>query len=423
MKRFLIRTLGCKVNQYDSEVLRESLISTGWTESEDTPSLVIVNTCTVTAVSDEKSRKLIRRLHRRFPLARIVATGCYAERDTQALLQVEGVSDVIPGRKKWEVLSVAEESAHQPATAPFFGGVGSLAGHSRAFLKIEDGCESFCSYCIVPLVRGPVRSRDSDDAIDEARRLIDSGFQEIVLTGIHLGAYGKESGNESLPQLVERMCEIPGQWRLRLSSIEIGEVSDRLLDAMTSSEKVCPHLHIPLQSGDDRILKLMNRRYTRSDFLDAVKRLRKRLPAPGLTTDVLVGFPGEGELEFESTRSLCREITFSRLHVFPFSPREGTLAFAMPGRLPPTEIRPRVDELCALGRTLQDDFAKRFIDRTVEVLVESKRDKKTGMFRGYSERYVRVMLNGPDDLKGTLVRAKGIKTDGAGTLVAEQSND
>jgi len=419
MKRFLIRTLGCKVNQYDSQVLRESLISRGWQESDDEPSLVIVNTCTVTVVSDEKSRKLIRKLHRRFPSARIIATGCYAERDADALLHVEGVSDVVPGRKKWEALSLAGENSHHQAPAALFGQVRSLAGHSRAFLKIEDGCENFCSYCIVPFVRGPVTSRDPDDVIHEARRLIDSGFREIVLTGIHLGAYGNDWGKESLPPLVERLCRIPGGWRLRLSSIEVGEVSDRLLGAMTSSEKVCPHLHIPLQSGDDRILSLMNRGYARRDFIQTVERLRAALPTPGLTTDVIVGFPGETAAEFENTRSLCRATSFSRLHVFPFSPREGTRAFAMPGRVPPEEVRRRVDELCSLATSLQEDFVKLFVGETLEVLVEAKRDPKTGFLRGYSERYVRVLADGPDEHKGQLTKMKGLRTDLAGNLLAQ----
>ena len=417
MKRFLIRTLGCKVNQYDSQVLRESLLDGGWEESENDPTLVIINTCTVTGVSDEKSRKLIRKLHRRFPRARVIVTGCYAERDPHTLLQIDGVSSVVPGRRKWQVLSVAEEEPPPTLAPAFFSGVTSLRGHSRAFLKIQDGCDNFCSYCIVPLVRGPVTSRDPDDIVEEARRLIDSGFHEIVITGIHLGAYGKDWGKESLPELIERLCAIPGAWRLRLSSIESAEVSDRLLDALASSEKLCPHLHVPLQSGDDRILKLMNRNYARRDFLETIERIRKRLPDPGLTSDVLVGFPGESEAEFKNTCALCRDIAFSRLHVFPFSPREGTRAFSMPGRLPAEEIRRRVDELCALGKMLEQDFANRFTDRAVEVLVESKRDKQTGMLRGYTERYVRAMLDGPDDLKGKLIRAKGVKTNETAVLL------
>jgi threonylcarbamoyladenosine tRNA methylthiotransferase MtaB len=186
---------------------------------------------------------------------------------------------------------------------------------------------------------------------------------------------------------------------------------------MASSEKVCPHLHVPLQSGDDRILKLMNRNYARRDFLQTVERIGKWLPEPGLTSDVLVGFPGESEAEFKNTYALCREIAFSRLHVFPFSPREGTRAFSMPGRLPAEEIRRRVDELCSLGKMLQQNFASRFVDRPVEVLVESKRDKQTGMLRGYTERYVRAMLDGPDDLKGKLIRAKGVKTNETAVLL------
>ncbi len=418
MKSFLIHTIGCKVNQYDSEVIREAMREAGWKESEENPGVLVVNTCTVTATSDQKCRKLIRRLHRRFPQARIIVTGCYAERQPQALETIEGVHAVVPGRSKYQVVPLAEGKSAPPSPPEFFAGVKSLRGHSRAFVKIQDGCSNFCSYCIVPLVRGPVKSRNPDETVEEVRRLVASGFNEVVLTGIHLGAYGRDWGEEALPQLIETLCMIPGEWRLRLSSIEVKEVSDRLLDAMASSEKVCPHLHIPLQSGDDRILKLMNRSYTRREFLDTVQRVRAKLPEPGLTSDVMAGFPGEGEQEFESTLSLCRKAAFTRLHVFPFSPRPGTPAASFAPTVSAKDIRRRVDELCALAAELQTAFAETFLGREVTILPEDRRDKQTGMLKGYSERYVRVRIYGPDELKGKLIRARGLDVDD-GILLAE----
>jgi len=289
-------------------------------------------------------------------------------------------------------------------------GISSFEGHTRAFVKIEDGCNDFCSYCIVPHVRGRVTSRPPDDIAAEVERLVHHGYVEIVLTGIHMGCYGLDSGGKwQLVPLIERLVATPGLRRLRLSSLEVREVTDDLLDLMAASPVLCPHLHIPLQSGDDDILHAMNRHYTAAEFLDRIAAMRARIAEPAISADILVGFPGETDAQFRHTIDVVRAAGFTRTHVFPYSDRPGTPAATMDGKVAPPVIKARRTELLAVGADLARAYHERFVGREIEVLVEHTRDRRTGHLCGYSERYVRAYFDGPDALMGTLARVRVLR--------------
>ena len=406
-------TLGCKVNQYDTQAIREALATAGYTEvaSDQPADVYIVNTCCVTAESHRKSLQFVRRLGRDHPAASIVVTGCSVETDADAIREIPGVAHVVGNDAKPDIPSLVAGIAAGPA----WPSVSGFEEHSRAFVKIEDGCESFCSYCIVPHVRGRVRSRPPDEVVAEVERLISAGYLEIVLTGIHLGHYGRETGGTwALIPLLERLARLPGLRRLRLSSIEVGEVTDDLLALMAGSDALCPHLHIPLQSGDDHVLRAMNRRYGATEFLDRLDAVRAWLDEPAVTTDVIVGFPGETDEQFANTVALSRRAGFSRMHVFPYSDREGTPASRMDGKLPRDVVRARREELGAVAAELGEAYHRRFVGRTVEVLVESRRDRRTGLLCGYSGRYVRAFFEGSDASMGqiTPVRVAGATARG-----------
>jgi threonylcarbamoyladenosine tRNA methylthiotransferase MtaB len=336
-------------------------------------------------------------------------TGCSAETHAEELRTIPGVRHVVDNAGKVDIPALIAGVAPSAGTA--WPSVSRFEGHSRAFVKVEDGCESFCSYCIVPRVRGPVRSRPPDEVVSEVERLVGNGYLEVVLTGIHLGHYGRETeGRWGLVPLLERVLQVHGLRRLRLSSIELAEVTDDLVGVMADSDVLCQHLHIPLQSGDDDVLRAMNRRYTAAEFLARLDMVRDRLAEPAITTDVIVGFPGETPEQFRHTVDVSRRAGFSRMHVFPYSDRVGTPAARMAGKLPRDVIRARREELGEVARELALVYHGRFVGRTVEVLTESRRDRRTGLLCGYTERYVRAFFDGPDSLYGKLIR---VIADGA----------
>lgn len=401
-KKCSFATLGCKVNQYETQALREILLGAGYEEVPlgEPCDLCVINTCAVTSGASRKSRKHIHRAIRANPGAVVAVTGCLADVDKESVEAIPGVSRVVPKADAGDILRIAGEDDVERGAFQ----ISRFGGHTRAFLKIQDGCEAFCSYCIVPYARGQLRSRDRDDIRREAERLVAAGHREIVLTGIHLGLYGAERDNSGrLEDVVEELLSLNGLERLRLSSIEMGEVSDRLLELIAGDEKLCPHLHIPLQSGDDEILRAMNRRYSSSEFLAALDRIRGKAENPSLTSDVMVGFPGEGEEQFRNTLSVCRRAVFSRLHVFRFSPREGTRAAEMPGRIAERIAKEREAETKRLGDELALEYKRGFIGRVVMPLVEHDRDRKTGRLCGYTERYMKVIFDGGDELAGRIV--------------------
>ncbi len=426
MKTCSFITLGCKVNQYETQALREAIMSSGYVEASmsTTADLCVINTCTVTSTSDEKSRQQIRKVIRNNPNATVIVTGCYAESNSEAIKMIDGVSYVFEKGKESRVIDFIKNgfvsnnnfmqvssSIRDPHTnklrrneSAFNLKISKFDGHTRAFLKIEDGCDIFCSYCIIPFVRGKVTSKKISDILFEAEQLVSNGFKEIVLTGIHLGAYGKETGYQiNIIGVLEELQTLPGLERIRLSSIEVNEVTDSLIDVIADSDKVCHHFHLPLQSGDDYILKRMNRKYNSVQYLKTLEKIKEKLELPSISTDVMVGFPGEKRKHFENTMKICKQAGFSRTHIFPYSPRVDTPAAKMPDHCKPSEIKARKKELESLAAETSLCYKNSFIGRKISVLVEGTRDKKTGQLCGYSDRYIKVLFDTTDDLMNEIV--------------------
>ncbi len=399
-------TFGCKVNQYETQAMREIMERAGFQTVPEggRADIHIINTCTVTGISDRKARKLIRHIHRLHPEALIVVTGCYAERAMREIESIEGVGLVLRNREKKEIADRIAATLGIEADLPCEGElrIERFDGQTRAMVKVEDGCDSFCAYCIIPFVRGPVKSRPIDEAVAEVERLAQAGHREVIVTGIHLGAYGKDWGGElSLVDLLREIREVDGIERIRLSSLEPMDVTDDLIELMSSDPKFAHHLHISLQSGSDRILKLMRRNYTAEQFAEIVQKARAAMPDIGITTDIIVGFPGEREEDFRASYEFVEKMRFSRIHVFRFSPRRGTLAARMPDKVPPSVIKGRSGEMIALGRRLMCQFAESLVGTRQKVLLEE--ENGTGMLSGFTGNYVRAIIEAPPEMKGQIV--------------------
>jgi threonylcarbamoyladenosine tRNA methylthiotransferase MtaB len=388
-------TLGCKVNQYETQHVKEALEAHGYREADQgkPADLCVVNTCTVTHEADAKGRQLIRRLHLENPGAGIVVMGCFATRDPAAVARLPGVSHVIPDKTK-----LAEE-LRRYGVRQMPRGITRFDGHQRAFVKVQDGCLLKCSYCIIPNVRPTLRSRDPEAIEEEVRRLVKGGRQEIVLTGIHLGHYGIDLSRGRpkshwcrLWHLVERLDRLPGDFRIRLSSLEAAEVRDPLVEVLARARRVVPHLHLCLQSGSDRILRLMKRRYTAAGFLERCRRLRQVLNQPAFSTDVIIGFPGETEADFGATCDVLRKGGFSKVHLFTYSPRQGTAAVELREALAPAVVARRRERLRELERELAGAYYHTLLDRQLDVLVEGEDADRPGFVRGTSCRYATVIF-------------------------------
>lgn len=436
-KTVAFATLGCKVNQYETEALAEQFVRRGYevVPFGEPADVYVVNTCTVTHIGDKKSRQLIRRARRANPKAFIVATGCYAQ---VAPEEVEAVGvDLVVGTRGREHLAelvderLGKRDGPRRAVQEFDAAcafeelpISRTAGRARAYIKVQEGCRDFCTYCIVPYARGPLRSRPAERVLEEAARLTANGYVEIVLTGTHLGAWGRDlPGAPYLAELVARVAEVPGLLRLRLSSIEPLEITPALIDLMASSAVICPHLHIPLQSGDDEILRRMGRRYTTREYALLVEHARSRIRDLAVTTDVMVGFPGETEEQFARSLAFVRRTAFSGLHVFKYSPRRGTPAATFSGQVPAKVKEKRSDVMLALDAELRREFASRYAGRTVEVLVEECVD---GRAEGLTGNYLRVSFpaekdQGERSLIGRLVPVRGVRAI-AGGLEGEPVN-
>jgi threonylcarbamoyladenosine tRNA methylthiotransferase MtaB len=386
MKTVKFYTLGCKVNQYDTQSIRERFFSRGYKEITNGTGagVCLINTCTVTRAADQKSRSIIRRLSRENPRARIIVTGCLVK-DHEALAGIKGIDYLIDKR--------------------FFpDGISDFSGHARAFLKIQDGCDNSCAYCKVPLVRGRSRSRPHDEIIEEARRLACRGFKEIVLTGICLGVFGRDLiPKTSLVRLISRLEKIPGLERIRLSSIEAGDVTAGLIRKISRSRKLCPHLHIPIQSGDDGILNKMRRKYSRKDYLDLIKRLRRKIPDIAVTTDIIVGFPGESEENFRNTLNLVKAIRPLKVHIFPYSAREGVESAGYKDEVPVNQVKDRLERLERLNSRFSEDFRKRFKGKKVRVLFENRVAGSPDCWEGYTGNYLKVSVKSRRDLRNKLL--------------------
>jgi threonylcarbamoyladenosine tRNA methylthiotransferase MtaB len=409
---YCIRTLGCKANLYDSRRIAEALEHLGFEEATASgrADIVLVNTCTVTAAADRKSRHAAYRAARRHPGARVFVTGCGASTVGREL-HAAGAASGAYSRDQWdEPLHAVVGGPTAPTGIPRGDfGIAGFPGRARAFLKVQEGCDGACSYCIVPATRGPSRSRPPDEAREEAARLVSAGFRELVVTGIHLGRYGWDlDGHTRLPDLVHCLAEVDGLERLRLSSVQPQEVDQLLLEAMRHPV-VCPHLHLPLQSGDARVLLRMNRPYSPRQFLDVVALVRERLDRPAITTDVIVGFPGESAAAFANTVDVVRHARFCRVHVFPFSPRPGTPAARMPGRVPARQVGERARRLRAVAEALAQQWATSFVGSRVRVLLERR---QAGLLAGYTDRYVRACAPGQPDRIGDLVTVRVTAREG-----------
>ena len=389
-------TLGCRVNQYETEFLRQGLEEAGYRDAaEHEPAdLCVVNTCTVTHEGDAKSRQAIRRLAKDNPNARLIVMGCYATRAPEEVAALPNVAEVVTDKRELPDLLQRFGVVDVPT------GIARFDARRRAYVKVQDGCLLSCTFCIIPTVRPHLRSRPPEDIIDEVRRLAAGGHREVVLTGIHLGHYGLErnAGRPKsewlrLSHLVRRLAALDADVRLRLSSIEAVEVTRELIDALAENpRRVCPHLHVSMQSGSESVLRRMRRRWGAKRFVDRCRLVRRALERPALTTDVIVGFPGETEAEFAETLAVCEELEFSRIHVFPFSPRRGTPAAAMPHQVPHEVKRERVERLSQLADLLRDRYYASLGGSTLRVIVEGVCDDRPDRVLGTACRYATVDL-------------------------------
>jgi threonylcarbamoyladenosine tRNA methylthiotransferase MtaB len=410
MKTVAIATLGCKINQFESEVLTESIEKEGYriVPFGEKADITIINTCTVTHRADFQSRQMVRRAHRFSSETLLIVTGCYAQVDPEKLSRIEGVNYLLGNQEKKSIPSFLSrmERGELPKIqvddirkeARFEDTLlHSYRHHTRAFLKVQDGCDARCSYCIVPSARGRSRSLAPEKVLDHLKELKQKGYKEAVLTGIHLGAYGFDLGPAaSLEDLLGRVEKEETPLRIRLSSIEPRDFSPGLIALLSRSKKICPHLHIPIQSGDDEILKKMNRNYDRRFLCDLVRELHGRIPDLSIGADMIAGFPGETTDRFQDSFDLIASLPLAYLHVFPFSRREGTAAAQFPDRVGEEEIKIRAERLRALGKEKRQAFYRRFVNQELSVLVEGRRGKEKGL-RGLSRNYVPVFLGDNDD--------------------------
>ena len=402
--------LGCKVNTYEMEYILSSFKDNNYeiVDDKDNADICIINTCSVTNMSDAKSRKVINRVVRENPHSVIVVMGCMIEANRD--YENDGVSIIIGNKDKNKVLELVEEYLKkQEKIKKLYKDFDSnfedmfitnMPGRTRAFVKIQDGCENFCSYCIIPYTRGRCRSKDKDMVLKEINTLVDNGYKEVVLTGIHTGHYG-EDGNTSFPSLLQEIVKIKGLYRLRISSIEITELNDDFLKVLKDNSMIVSHLHIPLQAGSDKILKSMNRKYDKAYFKNKIEKIREIRPDISITTDIIVGFPGESDSDFLETCSFAREIGFSKIHVFPYSRRKGTKADTMPNQIDEEIKKERVKKLMEVSNELEKAYLDSFINKEVEVLVEKCLD---GISIGHTGNYLKVSINGEFE-RNTFVNA------------------
>ncbi|WP_169081979.1 tRNA (N(6)-L-threonylcarbamoyladenosine(37)-C(2))-methylthiotransferase MtaB [Paenibacillus sp. PL91] len=414
-------TLGCKVNFYDTEAIWQLFKNEGYeqVDFESTADVYLINTCTVTNTGDKKSRQIIRRAVRRNPDAVIAVTGCYAQTSPAEIMAIEGVDLVIGTQDREKIMTFINQiqGDRMPVNAvrnimktrDFEElDVPDFSERTRAFLKIQEGCNNFCTFCIIPWSRGLSRSRSAESVLEQAKQLVASGYKEIVLTGIHTGGYGDDMENYNLTSLLWDLDKIEGLERIRISSIEASQIDDAMIDVLNRSSKMCRHLHIPLQAGEDSVLKRMRRKYTTAEFAAKIKRLHEAMPGVAITTDVIVGFPGETEEMFESGFRFMEELKFAEMHVFPYSKRTGTPAARMEEQVDEEIKNERVHKLIDLSEKMQLAYAKQYVGEVLDVIPE--RDYKgapgTGLVMGYTDNYIQVVFDGSEALIGKLCRVK-----------------
>ena len=404
-------SLGCKVNSYENSALKELFYLEGFNDNND---VVVINTCSVTSVADQKSRQIIRRERRNNPNAVLVVMGCYSQKNGEYVLKECG-ADIVVGasnrnkipqfikaylKDKKPILAIDENTRDfKYESFKTF----AVPSSTRAYIKIEDGCNNFCTYCTIPYTRGKARSRDKDEIISEISYLIKKGFLEFVLTGIHTAHYGVDLKGLSFSDLVEEIASLPNLYRLRISSIEESEIDDHFIELLKKYPNIANHLHMPLQSGSKSVLKRMGRKYNVDDFINKVNRIREVRPDIAITTDVIVGFPGESDEEFLETVDFIKKVKFAELHVFPFSAREGTKAYAMPNQVSPPIKDKRVKVLLDLSDELAAEYKSRFIAQSLDVILE-ERNKQTGLLSGFTSNYLKLSVDLPDSYIGKVCK-------------------
>ena len=401
--KFKVFSLGCKVNSYECSALASKLISLGYSQDDKNPDVIIINTCSVTATADQKSRQHIRKFMKTYPNAISVVMGCYSQGNFNYIAE-EIKPNILIGTKyrsdipelikqyistKQNIVKV-DENTRKYAYEEL--GITSYTENVRAYLKIQDGCNNFCTYCIIPYRRGQMRSRKLENIIEEAKYLISQGYKEIILTGIHVGGYGQDVDGVTFSELVDQLSSLEGLRSLRISSIEASEIDSRLIELIKNRDNIAKHLHIPLQAGSDEILRRMNRKYTSSEFIEKIKTIRKEIPDVGITTDIIVGFPGETDLDFEATCNVAREC-FDQIHVFPYSAREGTPAAKFPNQVSPQVKSSRVSVLMGISSELHNAFKEKMVGKTMKALIE-KYDEENDINYGKLTNYVEIELKG-----------------------------
>lgn len=410
-KTFRVATLGCRTNQYETQAYRDQLLALGWEEAKEgeEAALCIVNTCTVTEGADSSSRHQIRQFSRQNPEAKVVVTGCLSERVPHLKAEIPQISQIVPNLHKEQLI---QELFPHEENIPEFA-IRHFEAHTRAFVKVQDGCNSFCTYCIIPYVRGRSRSRKIEDVVREVEGLIAEGYQEVVLTGINIGDFDGGGEGKRLVDLVRAVDQVPGLKRLRLSSIDPDEVDLELQETILSGKTTCHSLHLVLQSGSNVVLKRMNRKYTRHIFMETVERLLKADPDFTFTTDVIVGFPGETEADFEETLEVMKEVKFAKVHLFPYSKRERTRAALYPNHLPSEVIHQRKEKMLREAEESAFQLRERFVGRITTVLTESSEEGET---TGHTENFLRVRIPNKQIKANQLVEVKFIANSPDGLL-------
>ena len=427
-------TLGCKVNQYDSDAMRTIFLQQGYkaVKEEEEADVSVINTCSVTSIGDRKSRQMVRKIRRKHPQAVIAVAGCYAQIAPE-IFEAMGDIDVIVGaQNRSKIVEYVEQAQKKEKTINAVKDIMSVTEFenlyvdaegetkTRAFIKVQEGCDNYCTFCIIPFARGKLKSRKQKDAVEEIRRLVTKGYREIVLTGIHLGNYGRDlHDGTSLATLVEELLRIPNLLRIRMGSIESVELSDDLINLIKDEPRVCRHLHLPIQSGSDAVLRRMNRHYRLPEYKKLISELREKIPGLALTTDLIVGFPGETEENFMETLETLRELRFSAIHVFPYSQRTGTPAAVFPNQVPGDIKKDRVHRVQKLEKEISKEYRKTFLQKTVHVLIE---EEKNGYFEGLSDEYIRVSITDKNVEKGRLysVYVENLTEDGLIGRVQEE---
>lgn len=415
MKKVAFHTLGCKVNQYETQAMTELFEKAGYAVVEDSEAadVYVINTCTVTNVGDKKSRQFIRRAKKNNEAAIIAVVGCYAQTAPKEVLDIEGVNIVIGTNDRSKIVELVEKcntndkinTVDDIMKVKEFEelSVQEIKGKTRAFLKIQEGCNRYCSYCIIPYARGPIRSRKQPEIINEVKRLVDNGFKEIVLTGIHVASYGKDlASSDNLLEVLKEVNSVEGLKRIRLSSLEPTIFTEEFLSELVNIDKLCQHFHLSLQSGSDKVLKRMNRKYTTGEYREIVKRVRRIYPEVALTTDIIVGFPGETDEDFKTTYSFVEEIKFSEIHVFKFSPRKGTPAADYKDQIDGVTKHLRSERLIALGEVLRSNYQESFVGRIKDVLFENTSPELQDHIEGLTDNYLKVLVPYWENLEGEI---------------------